>query len=63
MQDNRKLLGIRVSPDLHRVIKQVALDNNVTIQDYVIGLIMEDVQIGQNKTKAEFWKELRAERR
>ena len=62
MSDNRKLLGVRVSPDLHRIIKQAALDNDVTIQDYVIGLILEDVQIGQKKTKNEFWKELREER-
>ena len=62
MQDNRKLLGVRVSPELHKIIKQVALDNDVTIQDYVVGLIMTDVQIGQNKTKFDFWKELRAER-
>ena len=61
MQDNRKLLGVRVSPELHKVIKQAALDNDVTIQDYVVGLIMADVQIGQNKTKSDFWKELRAE--
>ncbi len=59
MQDNRKLLGVRVSPELHRVIKQAALDNDVTIQDYVVGLIMADVQIGQKKTAKEFWKELK----
>lgn len=62
MQDNRKLLGVRVSPELHKIIKQAALDNDVTIQDYVVGLIMADVQIGQNKTKAELWKELKKER-
>ncbi len=62
MQDNRKLLGVRVSPELHKVIKQIALDNDITIQDYVVGLIMADVQIGQNKTKSDFWKELKAER-
>lgn len=62
MQDNRKLLGVRVSPELHKVIKQAALNNDVTIQDYVVGLILEDVQIGQNKTKSDFWKELRTER-
>lgn len=62
MQDNRKLLGIRVSPELHKVIKQVALNNDITIQDYVIGLIMADIQIGQNKTKFDFWKELKTDR-
>lgn len=62
MQDNRKLLGIRVSPELHKIIKQTALNNDITIQDYVVGLIMADVQIGQNKTKSDFWKELKAER-
>lgn len=62
MGDNRKLLGVRVAPELHKIIKQAALDNDVTIQDYVIGLILEDVQTGQKKTKNEFWKELREER-
>ena len=62
MQDNIKLLGVRVSPELHKVIKQVALDNDITIQDYVVGLIMADVQIGQSKTKFDFWKELKEER-
>lgn len=56
MPDNRKLLGVRVSPELHKVIKQAALDNDVTIQDYVMGLIMADLQIGQNKTKFDFGK-------
>ncbi len=62
MQNNKKLLGIRVTPELHKTIKQTALDNDVTIQDYVVGLIMADVQTGQRKTKSDFWKELRAER-
>lgn len=59
MQDNRKLLGVRVSPELHRVIKQTALNNDITIQDYVLGLIMADVQIEQNKTAKDFWNELK----
>lgn len=62
MQDNRKLLGIRVSPELHKAIKQTALDNDVTIQDYVISLIMADVQTGQTKTKTAFGEKLRAKR-
>ncbi len=62
MQNSKKLLGIRVTPELHKVIKQVALDNDITIQDYVVGLILADVQTGQGKTKSNFWKKLRAER-
>lgn len=62
MQDNRKLLGVRVSPELHKIIKQAALNNDVTIQDYVVGLIMADVQTGQNETKSEFWKKLKTEK-
>lgn len=62
MQDNKKLLGIRVTPELHKTIKQTALDNDVTIQDYVVGLIMADIQAEQVKTKFDFWKELKAER-
>lgn len=62
MQDNRKLLGVRVSPELHKIIKQVALDNDITIQDYITGLIMADVQIEKTKTKFDFWKELKIER-
>ena len=61
LQDNRKLLGVRVSPELHKIIKQAALNNDVTIQDYVVGLIMADVNMN-GKTKTDFWKELKAER-
>lgn len=61
LQDNRKLLGVRVSPELHKIIKQTALNNDVTIQDYVVGLIMADVSM-DGKTKTDFWKELKAER-
>lgn len=62
MQENKKLLGIRVSPELHKIIKLTALEKDITIQDYVVGLIMADVQISQNKTKSDFWKELKTER-
>lgn len=62
MQEHRKLLGVRVSPELHKQIKQAALDNDVTIQNYVVGLIMTDIQKGQDKTKYDFWNELKAER-
>lgn len=57
MQNNKKLLGVRVSPNLHKIIKQAALDNDVTIQDYVIGLIMADIQIRQGKSKSDFGNE------
>lgn len=62
MKDNRKLLGVRVSPELHKIIKRTALDNDITIQNYVVGLIMADVQGEQNKTKYDFWEELKAKR-
>lgn len=62
MKDNKKLLGVRVSPELHKMVKQVALNNDITIQDYVTGLIMADVQSEQGKTKFDFWNKLREER-
>ena len=62
MESNRKFLGIRVSPEFHKAIKLTALNNDVTIQDYILGLIMADVQVDQNKTKEDFWKELRMEK-
>lgn len=62
MKDNRKLLGVRVSPELHKIIKRTALDNDITIQNYVVGLIMADVQGEQNKTKYDFWEELKVKR-
>lgn len=61
--DNRKLLGVRVSTELHKMIKQVALNNDITIQDYVVGLILADVNTDQKKTKFDFWKELKEERK
>lgn len=51
MSDNRKLLGVRVTPEFHKVIKQVALNNDVTIQDYVIGLILKDIENNQKELK------------
>lgn len=59
MTDNRRLLGVRVSPEFHRKIKQVALDNDITIQDYILGLILTDIQSGTKKTKYDFWEELK----
>lgn len=43
-ENNRKVLGVRISYELHKAIKQVALDNDVTTQDYVVGLIIEDIK-------------------
>lgn len=62
MNDNRKSLGVRVNPKLHKIIKRTALDNDVTIQDYVVGLILADIQTGEGKTKYDFWKELKTGR-
>ena len=62
MENCKKLLSVRVSPELHKTIKRAALDNDVTIQDYVVGLILADVKNEQGKTKIDFWKELKSER-
>lgn len=51
MSNDRKLLGVRVTPKFHKVIKQIALNNDVTVQEYVIGLILKDIEINQNELK------------
>ena len=43
MSESRKPIIIRVSPDFHKVVRMFALDNDVTVQDYVKGLIIKDV--------------------
>lgn len=44
MDDGRKFIGLRVSPELHKTIKQIALDQDMTIQDYCMGLISNDIK-------------------
>ncbi len=51
MSNDRKLLGVRVTPKFHKVIKQIALNNDVTVQEYVIGLILKDIEINQSELK------------
>lgn len=42
MKETRKNIIIRVNPDFHKVVKQIALNNDVTVQDYVKNLIIAD---------------------
>ena len=63
MKDSRRIITTRVTPELHRAIKQIALDNDITIQDYIVELITADVQIEQDKIKSNLWEELKTEGR
>lgn len=43
-KDNRKLLTIRLPRGLHKAVKLVALDKEITIQDYILDLIAKDIE-------------------
>ena len=54
MADTRKNIVLRVDANFHKQIKLHVTMNNTTLQDYIVGLIEQDMKqnIGQNKTKA-----------
>lgn len=62
MQKKIKTLGIRLTPELHKIVKQTALDDDISIQDYIVGLITADAQARQEKEKSDSMQILRAKR-
>ncbi len=42
--DKRKLIGVRVDEELHRQMKLYAVSQGITIQDYLMGLIKQDMK-------------------
>lgn len=47
MSDNKKNIVLRVDQDFHKQVKLYVTMNNTTLQDYIVGLIKNDIE--QNK--------------
>lgn len=44
MNDERKIISIRVTPELHKQLKMIAVLENTTLQDYIVELIKQDIE-------------------
>ena len=42
MKDDRKVIAFRVKPDFHKAVRQISLDNDTTVQEYVKSLVVAD---------------------
>lgn len=49
MSENKKNIVLRVDPDLHQKIKIYVTLNNTTLQDYIVGLIKNDMELNKDK--------------
>lgn len=44
MEDERKIISVRVNPELHKKLKIIAIQENTTLQDYILKLIEKDMK-------------------
>lgn len=51
MNDERKIISVRVEPELHKQLKMIAVLENTTLQDYILGLIKQDMEHYEKKNK------------
>lgn len=58
----RKTIAVRVAPDIHKAVRQIALDNDVTVQDYLIGLVLNNIENGNSPELLKIWEKLESER-
>lgn len=49
--ENKKNIVLRVEPDFHQQVKLYVTMNKTTLQDYIVGLIKNDMK--QNKKEQE----------
>ena len=56
--NEKKTIAVRVAPEIHKMVRQAALDNDITVQDYIIGLVLNNIRNGNNPELLEIWKEL-----
>lgn len=49
MDNTKKNIVLRVEPEFHQQVKLYVTMNNTTLQDYIVGLIKDDME--KNKTK------------
>lgn len=43
MSNSKKQINVRIDARLHKEIKQIALDSDTTVQDYIKSLIVTDI--------------------
>ncbi len=51
MNDERKIISVRVEPELHKKLKILAIEKNTTLQDYIIELIKRDMVCYEEEMK------------
>ncbi len=44
MKDERKIISVRVEPELHKKLKMIAVLENTTLQNYIIELIKKNMK-------------------
>ena len=44
MENKKKIISVRVEPDLHKKLKEIALHDDLTLQDYIMNLIKRDLK-------------------
>ncbi len=49
MDNAKKNIVLRVEPDFHRQVKLYVTINNTTLQDYIVGLIKNDMEKGKTE--------------
>lgn len=49
MPEEKKGVLVRVTPELHRKLKIYSFNENISIQNYVLGLIEKDIKEHSNK--------------
>lgn len=46
-------MSLRLPPDMHKAVKQIALDNDISVQSYLTDLIQKDLQKKKEQKKAQ----------
>lgn len=49
MGEDKKNIVLRVDRDFHQQVKLYVTMNNMTLQDYIVGLIKKDMEQNQDK--------------
>lgn len=44
MEDNRKIISVRVDPMLHKKLREIALYEDTTLQGYIMNLVKKDLE-------------------
>lgn len=44
MGDLKKIISVRVEPEIHKELKILAVNEDTTLQDYIVNLIKKDLK-------------------